>query len=283
MKQSERWMEEGKTGKTGKTGNTAKQPGITDSHAHLCSRQLFPRWEEVVREARKAGIEKILIVCTEVEEARKAIRMAEGDPMFDVAAAFYPNDILKVTDRDWEEMEQVIRSPQIKVVGEIGMDYYPYDNPVPKEMQKQAFIRQMRLANELGQPVSIHMRLATEDTRSYMKEYLRVPGIMHCYSGGYRAMGDFLDMGMYISFSGNITFELEDEETQRAVREVPMDRILIETDAPSLTPAPVQDRENEPKYITHVIDHICRLRGIERETLIRASSENYKRLIEKGR
>ena len=96
-------------------------------------------------------------------------------------------------------------------------------------------------------------------------------------------MGDFLDMGMYISFSGNITFELEDEETQRAVREVPMDRILIETDAPSLTPAPVQDRENEPKYITHVIDHICRLRGIERETLICASSENYKRLIEKGR
>ena len=91
MKQSERWMEEGKT------GNTAKQPGITDSHAHLCSRQLFPRWEEVVREARKAGIEKILIVCTEVEEARKASRMAEGDPMFDVAAAFYPNDILKVT------------------------------------------------------------------------------------------------------------------------------------------------------------------------------------------
>ena len=72
--------------------------------------------------------------------------------MFDVAAAFYPNDILKVTDRDWEEMEQLIRSPQIKVVGEIGMDYYPYENPVPKEMQKQAFIRQMRLANELGKP-----------------------------------------------------------------------------------------------------------------------------------
>ena len=112
-----------------------------------------------------------------------------------------------------------------------------------------------------------------------MREYLKVPGIMHCYSGGYEVMQDFLDMGMYISFSGNITFELDDVSTQEAVRNVPLDRILVETDAPSLTPAPVQHLPNEPKYIVHVIDHICKVRGMERQELIDAVNANYHRLM----
>ena len=135
------------------------------------------------------------------------------------------------------------------------------------------------MANNVNKPVLIHMRLATKDTCRYMKEHLRVPGIMHCYSGGFEAMQEFLDMGMYISFSGNITFEPDDISTQRAVREVPLDRILVETDAPSLTPAPMQGRDNEPKYITYVIEHICRVRNIEKEDLIRAAGENYRRLM----
>lgn len=253
--------------------------GIIDSHAHICGRDLFPRWDEVVGRAKKAGIERIMIVCTETKEAERAVAIARQDPMFDVACAFYPNDILKVTEKDWEELEQLLKEPQVKAVGEIGMDYFPYETVVPKTLQREAFIRQMCLAGELKKPVLIHMRLATEDTRQYMREYLKVPGIMHCYSGGYEAMGDFLDMGMYLSFSGNITFELEDESTQKAVKEVPLDRILVETDAPSLTPSPMQGRDNEPAFITHVIDHICRLRKMEREELIGAVRENYRRLM----
>ena len=92
-------------------------------------------------------------------------------------------------------------------------------------------------------------------------------------------MGDFLDMGMYLSFSGNITFELDDRSTQKAVREAPLNRILVETDAPSLTPAPVQGRDNEPCFVTYVLDHICRLRGMKREELIRAVGDNYRRLM----
>ena len=114
-----------------------------------------------------------------------------------------------------------------------------------------------------------------------MKEYLKVPGIMHCYSGGYEVMQDFLDMGMYISFSGNITFELDDVSTQEAVKRVPLDRILVETDAPSLTPAPVQHLANEPKYIVHVIDHICKVRGMDRQELIDAVNANYRRLMDR--
>lgn len=253
--------------------------GIVDSHAHICGSLLFPRFEEVIADAKAAGVEKIMIVCTEPEEAERAIGIAEKDPMFDVACAFYPNDVAKAGKEDWEHMEQLVRLPQVKAVGEIGMDYFPYDVTVPAGMQKEAFIRQIHWANELNKPILVHMRLAAEDTMAIMKEHLKVPGIMHCYSGGYEVMQEFLDMGMYISFSGNITFELDDVSTQEAVRKAPLDRILVETDAPSLTPAPVQHLPNEPKYIVHVIDHICRVRGMEKQELIDAVNENYHRLM----
>lgn len=253
--------------------------GIVDSHAHVCGELLFPRFEEVIADAKAAGVEKIMIVCTEVDEAKRAIEIAKENPMFDVACAFYPNDVAKASAKDWEELERLVRLPEVKAVGEIGMDYFEYDVTVPPDMQKEAFIKQIHWANESGKPVLVHMRLATDDTRAIMKEHLKVPGIMHCYSGGYEAMQDFLDMGMYISFSGNITFELDDVSTQKAVKNVPLDRILVETDAPSLTPAPVQHLANEPKYIVHVIDHICKVRGMERQELIDAVNENYRRLM----
>lgn len=253
--------------------------GIIDSHSHICGSLLFPRFEEVIADAKTAGVERIMIVCTEVEEAKRAIEIAKENPMFDVACAFYPNDVAKASKKDWEELEKLVRCPEVKAVGEIGMDYFEYDVTVPKELQKEAFIRQIEWANALGKPILVHMRLATEDTRAIMKKYLKVPGIMHCYSGGVEAMQDFLDMGMYISFSGNITFELDDLSTQEAVKRVPLDRILVETDAPSLTPAPVQHLHNEPKYIVHVIDHICKVRGMERQELIDAVNENYYRLM----
>lgn len=254
--------------------------GIIDSHAHVCGKDLFPRWEQVIRDAKNVGVEKILIICTETEEAKRAVSIAEKDLMFDVACGFYPNDILKVTDKDWQELEKLVRHPAVKAVGEIGMDYFPYETVVPAGLQKEAFIRQMQLAEQVKKPIAVHMRLATEDTKTYMRQYLKTGGIMHCYSGGYTAMQDFLDMGMYISFSGNITFELDDLETQKAVKEVPLDRILVETDAPSLTPAPVQNRQNEPQYVRYVIDHICRLRGISPEELVKAVGENYRRLFQ---
>lgn len=253
--------------------------GIIDSHAHVCGTYLFSRFEEVIADAKAAGIEKIMIVCTETQEAKRAIEIAKENLMFDVACAFYPNDVAKASDDDWAEMEHLVRQPEVKAVGEIGMDYFEYDVTVPAEMQKEAFIRQIQWANELNKPILVHMRLATDDTRAIMKEHLKVPGIMHCYSGGFEAMQDFLDMGMYISFSGNITFELEDVNTQEAVKRVPLDRILVETDAPSLTPAPVQHLANEPKYIVHVIDHICKVRGMDRQELIDAINENYHRLM----
>lgn len=253
-----------------------KTYGITDSHAHICGDLLISEFDRVVTEAKEEGITKILIVCTRVEEAKKAIELARDNEIFDVALAFYPNDLIKISKEEFLLMEQLIKKEEIIAVGEIGMDTVCKD--VPLEIQKEAFIRQMKLANEVKKPVLIHMREATQYVLPMMKEYLKVPGIMHCYSGGYDVMKEFLDLGMYLSFSGNITFE-DDMQTYLAVKNVPLDRILVETDAPSLTPAPMQHLNNEPKYITYVIDRICEIREITREALIQATSENYRRLF----
>ena len=250
--------------------------GIIDSHAHICGHTLWPRFDEVVREATHKGITKILIVCTEIEEARRAIEVAKGNELFDVAVGFYPNDINKITDADWIALEELIQCKEVVALGEIGMDYF--SDEVPKERQKEAFIRQIHMANSIQKPILVHMRLATEDTLAIMKEHLKVNGIMHCYSGGYDAMQTLLEMGMYISFSGNITFE-DDQSTFKAVKHVPMDRIFVETDSPCLTPAPVQHLDNEPKYIEYVIAKVCDLKGIDQEILIDAMYANYKRLF----
>ncbi|MDD3367661.1 MAG: TatD family hydrolase [Lachnospiraceae bacterium] len=253
--------------------------GIIDSHAHICGNDLFPRFEQVVADAKAAGICRILIVCTEVEEAKRAVQIAENDPMFDVALAFYPNDVLKASEEDFAEMEKLVRAGKTIAVGEIGMDTVGFgDVKVPLSLQEKAFIRQIQLANECNKPILVHMREATEYTLPIMKQYLKVPGIMHCYSGGYDVMQEFLDMGMYLSFSGNITFE-DDQQTYLAVKNVPLDRILIETDAPSLIPAPMQGKPNEPSYIVYVIERICEIRGCSKEELIEAVYHNYHRLF----
>lgn len=253
--------------------------GIIDSHAHLCGKELYPRLQEVVKGAKDAGVEKIMIVCGNAEDGRKGVAAAREDSMFDVAVGFHPNDALKVSRKDWDELHELFLDPHVKALGEIGMDYFSYETVVPQVLQKELFIRQMELANELGKPALIHMRMAAEDTRRYIKGHLKVPGIMHGYSGGYKYMKDFLDIGMYLSFSGNITFEAGDENTRRAVKETPLDRLLIESNAPFHTPVPAAKGINEPRNITYVVDWICRLRGMEREELLLAVKENYNRIF----
>lgn len=253
--------------------------GIIDSHAHLCGRELYPKLKKIAKEAKDIGIRKIMIVCGSVEEARRAVAAACEDSMFDVAAGFHPNDALSVSRKDWDELCELLLNPHVKAIGEIGMDYFSYETVVPKVLQKELFIRQMELANEFGKPAIIHMRMAAEDTRRYIKGHLRVPGIMHGYSGGYKYMKDFLDIGMYLSLSGNITFEAGDENTRRAVEEIPLDRLLVESNAPFHTPVPAAGGLNEPKNITYVTDWICRIRGMEQEELLLAVKENYDRIF----
>lgn len=250
---------------------------LLDSHAHVFGEFLFPRINEIIESAREVGIQKILAVCLNVKEAERAIQFVEKEDLFDVAIGYYPNDILKCSENDFRELEEIVQHEKIVAVGEIGLDYFSKE--VPKDIQKEAFIRQIELANKVNKPILVHNRLAAEDTLSLMKKYTNTGGIMHCYSAGYPYVKEFEKLGMYFSFSGNITFEPEDIKTQKAVLELPLDRILIETDAPNLTPEPVRNLENEPAFVTYVADYICKQRKISRETLEEAVWKNYSRLF----
>ena len=253
--------------------------GMIDSHAHVCGSELYPGWREITAQAKEAGIERIMIVCRDMEEAERALELAAQEPMFDVASGLYPNDILKIPYEEWGRQMELVRDPRVKAVGEIGMDYSFYETVVPKVLQKEVFVRQMELANEIGKPVIVHMRNATEDTRRYIKGHLKVPGIMHGYSGGYRAMSDFLDMGIYISFSPAVILESETEDTRKVAEEVPLDRVLVESNAPFKAPTSMTGKVHGPETVAGVVDYICRVKNMAKETLVQAVYDNYRRLF----
>ncbi|MCI9147953.1 MAG: TatD family hydrolase [Hungatella sp.] len=253
--------------------------GMIDSHAHICGKELFPGWREITAKAKEAGIERIMIVCRNVEEVKRALELAANDSMFDVASGLYPNDILRMPYEEWGQLMELAGDPRVKAVGEIGMDYSFYETVVPKVLQKEVFVRQMELANKVKKPVIIHMRNATEDTRRYIKGHLKVPGIIHGYSGGYKAMKDFLDMGIYISFSPAAILESEHEDTGKVAGEVPLDRILVESNAPFKAPTSMTGTVHGPETVAGVMDYICRVRGIKKETLVEAVYDNYRGLF----
>lgn len=248
---------------------------MIDSHAHICGKDLFPKWREAAAGAKSSGIEKIMIICRDAEEARRVISMAEEEPMFDVAFGYSPNDVLKIGDREWKELQELVKAPCVKAVGSIGMDYFFYETIVPKVLQKEMFIRQLHMANELGKPAVIHMRMAAEDTRRYIKGHLKVPGVVHGYSGGYKLMKDFLDIGMYLSFSGRAFMEASEENTRKVIRDMPLDRLLVESNGVfgALTAS------GQAEHLSHIIDDICTLRGMEKEALTAAIRDNYGRLF----
>lgn len=252
---------------------------LIDSHAHVFGEYLYPRIEEIKRAAQEAGVKKILAVCLNPEEAERAIIYTQKESLFDIAVGFYPNDILKVTEKDYQRLEDIVQSEKIVAVGEIGLDYF--SDEVPHKLQQEAFIRQMQLAQKVQKPILVHNRLAADDTLRLMQQNAKTGGIMHCYSAGNTYLKEFEKLGMYFSFSGNITFEPDDLPTQRAICDITLDRIMIETDAPNLTPAPVYEKQNEPAYVKYVADYICEKRNIEREVLEEAVWKNYHRLFKK--
>lgn len=256
--------------------------GMIDSHAHICGKELPPDWRETAAGAKNAGIEKIMIVCKDAREARGAIDIAAQNMIFDVAFGYSPNDTLKVGGQEWEQLVKLVESPFVKAVGDIGMDYFFYETVVPQVLQKELFVRQMELANKVGKPALIHMRMAGEDTRRYIKGHLKVPGVMHNYSGGYKLMKDFLDIGMYLSFSERILLEASDDTTRKAVKEVPLDRLLVESDAPLTVPAKDDSFSKPQEHIGRILDYICVLRDMEREPLAQAVRDNYMRLFSAG-
>lgn len=250
--------------------------GIIDTHAHVTCSELYQEMDDILARAKEAGVERILNVCLNPKEVELAFAMKEQYPWIDIAAGFHPGDLDDVSEKDWEAMRTLLNDERILAVGEIGLDYH-WDN-IDKEVQKAAFIKQLQWANELGKPVIIHMREATQDTLDILKEYKQVPGIMHCYSGSLESAKLAISMDMYISVGGPLTFK-NARGIPEVMEELPVDRIFVETDCPYLTPHPFRGKRNEPSYLLYTFEKLAEVKNMTKEALSEQLKINYKNLF----
>ena len=255
---------------------------FVDYHAHIDGEEFDADRGEVVARAREAGVRAILNVGTGDPHGGnfgRAVAVAEEFEGVYAAVGVHPHDA-KLYDETAERLLlEFVRSRRVVAVGEIGLDYH-YDNS-PREVQREVFAGQLRLARAEGLPVIIHSREADGETLEILRaEYSGTErgGVMHCFGGGPALAEGALDLGFYISFAGNVTFK-KAEALREVARTVPLGRLLVETDCPYLAPVPHRGRRNEPAYVAATARFLAELRGVGDEELGRATSENFSRLF----
>lgn len=246
-----------------------------DSHAHITDEAFNDDFDEMIQRIKDNEIERVLIVCCDVNEVEKALSIQDPDIHFDVAVGIHPSDQKELTDEIYETFLKWAKDDRIIAIGEIGLDYHwDKDN---KEAQQALFIRQIKLANELNKPIIVHSRDAIQDTYDILKKYPCL-GVMHCYSDSKEMAAEFLKLGMYISLAGPVTFTSA-KEPKEVAKMLPLDRLLIETDCPYLAPVPKRGKRNEPSFVRHTGEYIAELKEVDVETLKKHLNENYKKLF----
>ena len=248
---------------------------LCDSHCHLGDTAFDADRTEVVARAWEAGLERLVVVGESVAATTLALELAQADPRISVTAGVHPHDASSWTDASASWLRETLAQPAIVALGEIGLDYH-YDHS-PRETQRSVFAAQLALAVELDLPVVIHAREADDDVASMLRDHPAVVAVMHSFSSGLGLWRQAVAMGHYISFSGMATFK--NWTLDEAVRETPLDRLLVETDAPYLAPVPMRGKRNEPAYVRHVALRVADVRGMAPEALIRATGENVDRLF----
>lgn len=252
---------------------------LIDTHCHITCDELYSRIDEVLREAKAHHVDRMLVVCTNFIEYERAVSLKEQGHPIDIALGFHPNDLYAFQEEDYQHLEQLLIEHKLTALGEIGLDYHWDD--VKKEDQIQGFIRQIKLAQHYHIPILIHMREATKDTVDILKEY-PCHGIMHCYSGSYETALILEKLGFYISFGGPLTFK-NSRGAPEVAKQLPLERLMIETDSPYLTPHPFRGRQNEPMYLEHTFHKICEIKQQNEEAVADQLQKNYYQLFEVAR
>ncbi len=250
-----------------------------DTHAHMDDRRFDKDREELFKELPSRGISLMINPGTDLTSSKKAIEYARTYEYVYAAVGFHPHDAKNMQDEDLDMLEEMaLNNPKVVAIGEIGLDYH-YDFS-PREVQKERFIQQLELAAKLKLPVIIHNRESHGDMMNILEEKKNIltGGVMHCYSGSWEMAERLLDLGFYISLAGPVTFK----NAKRAVevaKKIPLDRLLIETDSPYLTPVPHRGKRNDPGYVKFVAEKIGELRGLSGEEVGRITKENGMRLF----
>ena len=250
---------------------------IFDSHAHYDDEAFDEDRDELIEELHQNGVIGILDCASSYESIDKVCEITDKWEFIYGALGIHPENADEFTDEVLDEIKKKIKSnKKIIAVGEIGLDYYWDENP-PREVQKEVFRKHMELAKELNLPVVIHDRDAHEDTLKIMKEYPEVIGTVHCFSGSVEFAKECLKLGYYIGITGVITFK-NAKKLVKVVKEVPLDRLLVETDCPYMAPEPNRGKRNKSDYIEFIIEKIADIKEIDPKQLNIQVNENFMRL-----
>jgi TatD DNase family protein len=252
---------------------------LVDSHSHIDMPAFDHDREAAVARAREAGVIDMLVVggVDEQDGHRRALRVADGLGL-PVSAGIHPHEAKLATEAIYDELRGLAREGRIVAVGEIGLDFH-YDYS-PRDVQREVFRRQVRLAREVGLPVIIHTREADEETAAILEEEgaMETGGVIHCFTGGEELARRAVALGFYVSFSGIVAFP-RSETIQAVARTLPEDRLLVETDSPFLAPPPHRGKRNEPAFVVEVARKVAGLRGDTLEAVGAASRRNFERLF----
>ena len=231
-----------------------------DSHCHVDEEKFNEDRDTVLTRMREHGITRYAVIGSDLETSRHAILFAREQEGAVAAGGFHPHEARKFREADCEEITRWWKNGEIRAIGEIGLDYY-YDLS-PRDVQKRVMAEQVALAVSLDVPVIFHIRDAHGDMVDFFRSCTRLPaGIIHCFSGSPEIAREYVKMGFYISFAGPLTFK-KAPHLQAAAQEVPLDRLLVETDSPYLSPEPKRGRRNEPAHVVYTLTKLAELHGL---------------------
>lgn len=253
---------------------------IFDTHIHLNDKKILSNLDQYLKEAFEMGVTHFMCIGWDLESSKKAIEIAEKYENVYCAIGVIPTEYKQYRTKDEinptiAELEDLLKiSRKIKAIGEIGLDYYREKEPEIKEKQKIMFKEQIELANKYHLPVSIHCRDAVQDTFDILKaNKVENAGVMHCFSGSKEMAKEFVKLGYYIAFGGVLTFK-NAVATKEVIANIPLERVVFETDAPYLAPVPFRGKINEPKYIFHTVKYASDLLNLDFESLQKISFHN---------
>ena len=250
---------------------------LADSHAHIDDERFDADRDEVVARALAAGVSLIVNIGADMASSARSVALAEKYPGIYAAVGMHPHDSQDMKETDYRQLEQWANHPKVVAIGEIGLDYH-YDLS-PRPVQKEVFLRQLDVARKTGKPFIIHEREAHADMLDIIRYAARgLNGVFHCFSGSVETAREYLKMGFYISVAGPVTFP-KSVKTKEVAKAVPLDRLLVETDSPYLTPQPFRGKRNEPAYVRLVAEEIANLRDISLAELAETTTANVRRLF----
>lgn len=249
---------------------------LYDSHAHYDDPAFDADRDTVISEVYQSGVRLINNIASDTESSKTSIRLAEKYDFIYATVGVHPSETFNMTEEDIAWLFGAAKHKKVVAIGEIGLDYH-YDEP-SHDIQKKWLRRQIELAKELDLPVVIHDRESKGECRQIIKESGIKKGVIHCFSGSAETAAEFLKMGFHISFTGVLTFK-NARKALSALKAIPIERLLIETDCPYMTPEPHRGKRNDSRYVRYVAEKIAAEKGLSFEEVAKITADNAKRLF----